>query len=228
MAAKHHVKHIKDIDAILKNLLKSLPVLKIKAFQDDLTIYSTVPREIGEIKSSPGFLLARDQGLPASKLGFHDAFNSFEGVISNRNIVETYVPVDVHETKPGEKGRLIIEIYMDVTPVVAEIEQSKVNLIAGLIFLFAILYGILVLIVRRAARVIDQQYEDLSGEITERLKAEQGQQEGEALLNSIIENAPVGLLIKDADHIVEWANSTYLRWYGYDADTMVGHRSDEI
>jgi PAS domain S-box-containing protein len=193
-----------------------------------LTIYSTVPREIGEIKSSPGFLIARDQGLPASKLGFHDAFNSLEGVISNRNIVETYVPVDVHETKPGEKGRLIIEIYTDVTPMVAEIEKSKVNLIAGLIFLFAILYGILVLIVRRAARVIDQQYEDLSGEITERLKAELGQQEGEALLNSIIENAPVGLLIKDADHIVEWANSTYLRWYGYDADTMVGHRSDEI
>ena len=68
----------------------------------------------------------------------------------------------------------------------------------------------------------------LVGEITERKNVEKALHGSEDLLNSIIENAPVGLLIKDTEHIVERANKTYLNWYGFDADTMVGRRSDEI
>ena len=65
-------------------------------------------------------------------------------------------------------------------------------------------------------------------DITERRQAELALQESEALLKSIFENVPVGLLIKDLDHIVERANDTYLKWYGFNADTMAGLRSDEI
>ncbi len=70
LATARHTQHIKDIDAILKDLLKSLPVLKVKAYRDDLTIYSTEHSQIGEIKSSPGFLIALNQGIPASKFFF--------------------------------------------------------------------------------------------------------------------------------------------------------------
>jgi len=189
LAKARHVQHIKDIDAILKDLLKSLPVLKVKAYRDDLTIYSTEHSQIGEIKSSPGFLIARNQGIPASKLSFRGEFNAFEGVISNRNIIETYVPVGGPETMTEVSSRLILEIYTDVTPLVAKIEQSKVNLIAGLIFLFAALYGVLVLIVGRADRVIDRQYEDLDGEITERKEAEKAMQESEKRFKDIAETA---------------------------------------
>ncbi len=52
--------------------------------------------------------------------------------------------------------------------------------------------------------------------------------ESESLLNSIIENIPVGLLIKNANHVIERANGTYLDWYGFKPGTMVNHRSDEI
>lgn len=65
-------------------------------------------------------------------------------------------------------------------------------------------------------------------DITERKRVEEALRESETLLNSIFENVPVGLLIKDAQHIVERPNSTYLNWYGLDADTMVGRRSDQI
>jgi PAS domain S-box-containing protein len=65
-------------------------------------------------------------------------------------------------------------------------------------------------------------------EVAERKHAEIALRENENLLNSIIENVPVGLLLKDSNHIVERVNSTYLNWYGFDADAMVGGRSDEI
>ncbi len=52
--------------------------------------------------------------------------------------------------------------------------------------------------------------------------------ENESLLNSIFENVPVGLLIKDRNHVVERSNRTYVAWYGSDAQKMVGNRSEQV
>ncbi len=65
-------------------------------------------------------------------------------------------------------------------------------------------------------------------DITERKRTEEALRESEGVLNSIIENVPVGLLIKDQNHVVERANRTYLNWYGFDADNMLNLRSDQI
>ncbi len=62
-------------------------------------------------------------------------------------------------------------------------------------------YGVLVLIVRRADRVIDRQYENLDGEITERKRAEAALREGEIIrqseerLRTIFETSPIGIAI---------------------------------
>ena len=68
----------------------------------------------------------------------------------------------------------------------------------------------------------------VSHDVTDRKAAELALQEREALLDSIFENVPVALLIKNADHVVERPNRTYLEWYGLDAQSMIGRRSDEI
>lgn len=65
-------------------------------------------------------------------------------------------------------------------------------------------------------------------DVTERKRAGLAREESEALLESIIDNIPVGILVKDSGHVVELANGTYLRWYGFDSGVMVGRRSDEI
>ncbi|MEQ8804273.1 MAG: PAS domain-containing sensor histidine kinase [Rhodospirillales bacterium] len=53
-------------------------------------------------------------------------------------------------------------------------------------------------------------------------------EDSESVLRSVFENVPVGLLIKDENHIVERPNRTYTDWYGFDTDTMIGRRSDQI
>lgn len=50
----------------------------------------------------------------------------------------------------------------------------------------------------------------------------------ESILHSVFENVPVALLIKDENHIVERPNRTYMNWYGFNMETMVGRRSDQL
>ena len=52
--------------------------------------------------------------------------------------------------------------------------------------------------------------------------------ESESILDSIFQNLPVGLLIKDKNHIVERPNRTYIAWYGNDVEKMLGHTSDHV
>ncbi len=219
LATSHHIQHVKDTDALFMDLLTSLPILKVKVYRDDLTIYSTEHSQIGESKSTPGFLIARNQGIPASKLSFRGEFNTFEGVISNRNVIETYVPVGAVETTTGETSRLIVEIYTDVTPLVTVIEQSEVKLIVGLFFLFASLYGVLLLIVRRADRVIDRQYEDLNQEITERKRAEEALRDSEEHLEVAINSISDGFSFYDAEGKLVLCNQIQRDFFPYLGDT---------
>jgi PAS domain S-box-containing protein len=53
-------------------------------------------------------------------------------------------------------------------------------------------------------------------------------EERENLLESVFQNIPVGLLIKDADNAIERANKTYLNWSGLNLLDIVGHRLHEI
>ena len=53
-------------------------------------------------------------------------------------------------------------------------------------------------------------------------------EESENLLESVFENVPVALLIKDADNVVERPNNTYLEWYGLSSADMVGRRAHEL
>jgi len=52
--------------------------------------------------------------------------------------------------------------------------------------------------------------------------------ENENILDSIFENLPVGLLIKDNNHAIERSNREYLSWYGDALEDMLGQRFDHL
>lgn len=71
-------------------------------------------------------------------------------------------------------------------------------------------------------------YRGTGSDITDRKNAEIAIAESEDLLDSLIENIPVGLLLKNTNQIIERANSTFLDWYGFREDQVVGNRSLDV
>ncbi len=131
---------------------RGLQVVKIKIYNmEGLTVYSTEPRQIGENKAgNSGFQKARI-GKVTSDLVFRDHFSATEQVIENRNLLSSYIPV--HKI-PGGPVEGVIEIYSDVTPLVADIERTEYTVLGGVTGLLLLLYLFLLMIVRRADRII--------------------------------------------------------------------------
>ena len=64
---------------------------------------------------------------------------------------------------PRPERTLTFELYSDVTPLIARIGETTRFLLAGVIIVFSALYGVLLLIVGRADRVLRRQYGELQG-----------------------------------------------------------------
>ncbi|HJV25343.1 MAG TPA: histidine kinase dimerization/phospho-acceptor domain-containing protein [Aromatoleum sp.] len=159
-------------------------VFKIKVFDlRGITIYSSERAQVGEDKAdNRGWQLAMS-GQPASELTHRDRFSSFEGVVENRDLISSYVPVreaDSHKvvgvfeiysdatafldrikTASGEIAQLAADNQKNLAAQAAENEEKVSTssdrflvIVGGLLVL---LYAALLLIVRYGQRVIDLQ-----------------------------------------------------------------------
>ena len=148
-----------EIHEALAVATDGLPVLKVKIYDlNGLTVYSSEPSQIGADKSiNAGFLASAEEGIPASKLSFRDTFSAFSGVVENRDLIESYLPI------LGDGGTIegVFELYTDVTPLMRRIDDVTVKLALGVLLVLGLLYGVLSLIVRRADSILKHQYSDL-------------------------------------------------------------------
>jgi signal transduction histidine kinase len=185
-----------EISEILKILTADTPVLKVKIYNlDGLTVFSSEPAQIGEDKSgNPAFLRATRDGRPSSKLANKGQFSAFSGVLSNVDVVESYLPI---RNAQGEVEG-VFELYSDVTASVARIERQGTELTVGLVLVFGLLYGLLFLIVRRGDRIIgaqtaeilnsrariEEKNQALEREVAERIGAEEKRRASEQALKA--------------------------------------------
>jgi diguanylate cyclase (GGDEF)-like protein len=146
---------IADLQQDLKALAKGLDVVKVKIYNlDGLTVFSTDFRQIGEDKSeNPGFRGAR-VGATASDITFRDRFDAWEGVINDRNLIATYVPVHTDEAAPVEA---VMEVYSDVTGLVSKMERTQSRIIIGVVGALSALYLLMLWMAGRADRILRKQ-----------------------------------------------------------------------
>jgi diguanylate cyclase (GGDEF)-like protein len=138
--------------------MSGLPIAKIKIYNlDGLTVFSTEEKQIGEDKSSnAGFRQAR-AGAVNSQITFREKFDAFEGVLNNRNLIASYVPVRATADAPIEG---VFEVYSDVTELLQAQTRAQWQVAGMVLALLATLYLFLLFVVRKADRIIARQEQE--------------------------------------------------------------------
>jgi signal transduction histidine kinase len=190
----------KELDAKVVDSMKKSSVFKIKVFDlRGVTIYSSEHKQVGEDKlGNAGWRKAAIDGKPASELTHRDKFSAFEGVVENRDLISSYLPV----LQPGsDKIVGVFEVYSDVTPFLAQIKQTSAQLrksaednqtqvakaaeeaqaeadassnktLAAVFLLLGILFAGLYIIVRRADGIIRNQEKERENSMQQLVQAE--------------------------------------------------------
>jgi two-component system, cell cycle sensor histidine kinase PleC len=131
--------------------MRGLNIIKVKIYDaKGLTVFSTEARQIGEDKSkNAGFLAARD-GKVTSELTYRNSFSAFEGVIEDRNVLSSYVPL--YTGGPGSIIEGVFEVYADVTDFLGRMRRAQIFEATIIIATLITIYLAMLLVVRRLER----------------------------------------------------------------------------
>lgn len=132
-----------------------LHIAKVKVYNlAGITVFSTDPRQVGEDKGqNDGFRSARD-GHPVSQITHRERFDAFEGMVNNRDLIASYIPVRAGGQGPVEG---VFEVYSDVTELLAQQRRAQWDVAMLTLGLAALLYLFLAVVVRRADGIIAAQ-----------------------------------------------------------------------
>jgi len=143
---------------------KKYPILKIKIFNiGGMTVFSTNVSEIGVDKQNNYSINAANQGIITSELELKKTFLSIKDELSNRYIVETYLPI----YSESNEIIAIFELYSDVTEAYNTSIQELSNFLLILIIINSTLFLSLFVLARKADGVIVNQYQSLASTNTD-------------------------------------------------------------
>jgi len=136
------------------SLMRNTSVIRVKIYNRlGTTVFSSDSAQIGESKlDNKGFRSAMN-GTLASELTHRQTIDTFEGERVEIDVLSSYIPV--RNKDKSIEG--VFELYQDVTPFMAQLQRSLWWVTAGVFGVFAALYLMQYLVVRRAQRILREQ-----------------------------------------------------------------------
>lgn len=145
---------IRRLQGNVLDLMRDTAVIKVKVYNRlGSTIFSTDSRQIGESRlQNPGFRAAIS-GLVSSELIHRNNIDTFEGQLVEVDVLSSYIPI----VGKDHSVEGVFELYQNVTPFVAQLNRNLWWVTAGVVLVFAALYLMQFLVVRRAQGILEDQ-----------------------------------------------------------------------
>ena len=209
---------LRALDVALRALTAASPVLKAKIYDTGgRIIYSPVRADIGDTSNSPPDLNIALAGHTASDLSFRKSFMGWDGPVTDRYLVTSYVPLRRADNTVGG----VFELCTDVTAETEDLHSTMVSVASIMVMIFLGLYCVIFLVVRRAHRILVTQRRDL-----EASRAEHTEQE--EMLRRLIDAVGEGIVGIDGNGIVTFVNPAAVRLTGWGAGELVGRQMHEM
>jgi len=206
--------HIAEIYLHVQKLLEGTSIFKIKVY--DLrgrTIFSSDRDQIGQDKSTNVGVVAALKGSSSSQLVHHNQLSTFEGELTDRDMIESYIPR--FDPVTGQVTG-VFEIYRDATAVLAQIRERELKLVGSVIVLLALLYLTVFSIVKRAqSRLIAQSQE--------RQRAQAALEESEERWKFALEGAGDGVWDRNLKTGEVVVSKRYKEIYGFAESELQDH-----
>ena len=147
-----------EVDRIVRRTVKGTSVHKVKVYDPDgTTLYSTQASQIGAKRMDKLALASAMSGKTTSTLSYRDKFNSMEGEVFSRHLLSTYVPI----LDADGKVSLIFEIYDELPSFTESLNDKSLQVFASICFLMIMVYGALLVVVKRGSTLIRRQQDAL-------------------------------------------------------------------
>ena len=156
---------IDQIDRTIRAQAKYFNAAKVKIYAaNGTTVFSTLRSEIGQNQSGNLGVIGALRGEVVSSLVYREQFNAFDRIMENRNLLQTYLPVD-----GGDQREVlgVFELYSDMTAFLERIRTTERVVIAMVGGILMALYIVLFVIVYRADRTIRLQDSALKEQVRE-------------------------------------------------------------
>lgn len=176
---------IDEVDRIVRRTVKGTSVHKVKVYDPDgTTLYSTQASQIGAKRMDKLALASAMSGKTTSTLSYRDKFNSMEGEVFSRHLLSTYVPI----LDADGKVSLIFEIYDELPSFTESLNDKSLQVFASICFLMIMVYGALLVVVKRGSTLIRRQQDALHAAHVQLVAAKDAAEEASRAKSAFLAN----------------------------------------
>ena len=148
------------LSSAIGDLMRDGSVVRVKIYNlKGTVVFSTKRDQIGESQEGNGGFESAVIGRITSNLVYRDTLNSFDKETEDDNLISTYIPV---RGSPVQPIRGVFEIYTDANGLVSRNERVQFQILFGVGLILMCLYFALLIVVRRASRLIESQQKTIS------------------------------------------------------------------